>query len=169
MAGDAAISAGDRVWPRRGSVTEAGSTTSPRHGRQDETELRGRVLGPRRGRDQRDRLADELMPADQPVEQVLERAREAPGIFGRRDHERIGRLDLPPQIANGGRKVRAVEVGVEGRQLRQAAIGDDLDPHGCDQRERVECGRVGGGLPQAAREREKPHARTVRLAGTARR
>jgi hypothetical protein len=84
-----------------------------------------------RGRNQRERLFVELAARHEPVERVLERARNAESILWAADQHSVGRGDLtPPQRYGIGRRLD-VDVGVKVREAIEGCGEDHLDVGGC--------------------------------------
>src|SRR4051812_25309326 len=119
-----------------------------------------RVRGPRRGVKESDRFINEFLSADQPVQQVLQRARHPVGVLGDREEQAAGLPHPDPQLGHRGR-LRVLQIGIEVRQVPEEPIKVDLDPRRCQEsggaRERV----IGGGGPKAAGDGEVFHARSL--------
>jgi hypothetical protein len=92
--------------------------------------------------------------ADGPVQEVLERAREASGVFGRGEQERIGLPDRPAQVDHGGRQGIRVQIGIEGGQVGRSLIKSGSSRVGHEEHGATKSGGVGGLLPQAPGNQE---------------
>src|SRR3954447_26824681 len=116
-----------------------------------------RVRGPRRGVEESDRFIDEFLSADQPVQQVLQRARHPVGVLGDREEQTAGLPHPDPQLGHRGR-LRLLQIGIEMRQAPEARIEVDLGLRRRQEGRGAQERRVRGGGPQAAGDGEDLHA-----------
>jgi hypothetical protein len=92
--------------------------------------------------------------ADGPVKKVLERAREAAGILGGGEQERIGRPDLSAEVGHRGGEEFPVLIGIEGGEFRHPLVERPCEGLRGDAKGGSEHGRIGRAVAQTSREQQ---------------
>ena len=134
-----------------------------RHGAQRFQQRRLAVGCARRGIDQRHRLVRKFQTAHQPVEGVLQHAGDAMRIFRAGNQQPVAVADQGTEFADLSRRMRAVEIGVEGRQRCQALIEGDRHAVGGEQARGQQDRRVRRYRPKAARNGQNTHEHPAAL------
>jgi hypothetical protein len=116
------------------------------------------VEGAGRRVDENDPFARKGLARDQPVEGVLEGAREAVRVFGRGNDDGVAGADKCAKSLHrlGLRFALDVVVGAEWREPCEIAVDQDADVRRRKLRQRLERGCVDRPAAQAARDREHP-------------